>query len=87
MHSGVREARPSCCSRRSARRAASRLPATVTLARRGIGCGYAVTVGVSSAAGMFVGEQLIVIDTGDNQETVTLTAVNTASKPDHGDVH
>ncbi len=35
-------------------------------------------VGVSSAAGLFVGEQLT-IDAGDNQETVVLTAVNTGA--------
>jgi hypothetical protein len=35
------------------------------------------TVGVSSTAGMFVGEQLIFF--GDNQETVKLTAVNTTN--------
>jgi len=35
------------------------------------------TVGVSSTAGMFVGEQLIFF--GDNQETVKLTAVNTSN--------
>jgi len=35
------------------------------------------TLAVSSAAGMFVGEQLV-FDAGDDQETVTLTAVDTA---------
>ena len=35
------------------------------------------TVGVTSAAGMFVGERLA-IDAGSSQETVTLTAVNVA---------
>lgn len=36
------------------------------------------TIGVSSAAGMFVGE-LLLIDTGGLQETVALTAVDTSS--------
>lgn len=36
------------------------------------------TVGVTSAAGMFVNEQLV-IDTGANEETVTLTGVNTGT--------
>src|SRR5690606_39196422 len=36
------------------------------------------TVGVSSAAGMFVGEHLVV-GTGDSQETVTLTGVDSAA--------
>jgi prepilin-type N-terminal cleavage/methylation domain-containing protein len=35
------------------------------------------TIAVSATAGMFVGEQLV-FDVGDSQETVTLTAVNTA---------
>jgi hypothetical protein len=38
----------------------------------------AATVGVTSVAGMFVGEQVIV-DAGANQETVTITAVNAAA--------
>ncbi len=47
---------------------------TVTLAAAVTTAGVATSVGVSSAAGMFNGEQLV-IDTGANQETVTLTAV------------
>lgn len=49
------------------------LPGTVTLT--GAAAVGAQTVGVSSAAGIFVGEQLA-IDAGSNQETVTVTAVN-----------
>lgn len=36
------------------------------------------TIGVSSTAGMFVGEQLL-IDTGGSQETVAITALDTSS--------
>ena len=49
------------------------LPAPVTLAAAVSSTGL-LTVGVSSAAGMFTGE-LLVIDTGANQETVAATAV------------
>ena len=38
------------------------------------------TVAVTSAAGMFVGEQLT-IDTGSSEETITLTAVDTVASP------
>ena len=48
------------------------LPAPVTLTQ--LVTTGTNTVGVSSTAGMFVGEQLIFF--GDNQETVKLTAVN-----------
>ncbi len=49
------------------------LPAPVTLtAAAAVG---AQTVGVSSATGMFVGEKLV-IGTGSDQETVTVTAIN-----------
>ncbi len=49
------------------------LPAPVTLAAAVNSTGL-LAVGVSSAAGMFTGE-LLVIDTGANQETVAVTAV------------
>lgn len=52
------------------------LPAPVTLAAD-VAIG-AQTVGLSSVAGMFVGEQVLV-GTGASQETVTLTAVDGAS--------
>jgi prepilin-type N-terminal cleavage/methylation domain-containing protein len=48
------------------------LPGTVTLTA-GVGTG-SQTVSVTSSTGMFVGEQLVV-GTGDQAETVTLTAV------------
>ncbi len=58
------------------------LPAAVTLATAtdtmAALAPVPLTVGVSSAAGMFVGEQLVV-DTGDKQETVPVTAVNLGS--------
>jgi hypothetical protein len=53
------------------------LPAAVTLsgAVTTPNLGIAIAVGVSSAAGMFNNEQLVV-DTGDNEETVTATTVD-----------
>ncbi|MDE3156003.1 MAG: prepilin-type N-terminal cleavage/methylation domain-containing protein [Acidobacteriota bacterium] len=53
------------------------LPASVTLTSSVPSAGTS-TVTVSSVAGMFAGEQLVV-DTGANLETVTATTVNTAS--------
>jgi prepilin-type N-terminal cleavage/methylation domain-containing protein len=49
------------------------LPGTVTLG--GATAVGATSATVSSSAGMFVGEQLLV-DTGDSAETVTVTAIN-----------
>jgi hypothetical protein len=51
------------------------LPAAVTMAATAAG---PQVVGVTSAADMFVGEQLV-IDTGLNQETVSLATVDTAA--------
>lgn len=53
------------------------LPAAATLASA-IAAPGPQTVAVSSALGMFVGEQLV-IDAGNSQETVSLTAVDTAA--------
>lgn len=52
------------------------LPSPVTLS--GAVATGVQTIAVSSTAGMFLGEQLL-IDTGASQETVTITAINTAS--------
>lgn len=52
------------------------LPGPVTLS--GAVATGVQTIAVSSTAGMFLGEQLL-IDTGASQETVTITAINTAS--------
>ena len=54
------------------------LPAPVTLAGTVVSPG-AQTVALSSVAGMFTGEQ-IVVDTGANLETVTATAVDPSGK-------
>jgi prepilin-type N-terminal cleavage/methylation domain-containing protein len=56
------------------------LPAAVTIgaAVSSASLGTATAVVLSSAAGMFNGQQLV-IDTGDNEETVTLTAVIAAT--------
>ena len=53
------------------------LPGSVTLAAAVTATGL-TPVAVSSAAGMFIGEQLL-IDAGANQETVKLTAVSAAT--------
>ena len=75
MHSGVRSA-TELLQQEVGQAGRIALPGTVTLgANAAIG---AQTVAVSSAAGMFTGEQLI-IDAGDKQESVTLTAVDTAN--------
>jgi type II secretory pathway pseudopilin PulG len=52
------------------------LPASVTLSAAVTATGVSTTVGVSSSTGMFNNE-LLVIDTGANQETVTVTSVGT----------
>jgi prepilin-type N-terminal cleavage/methylation domain-containing protein len=50
------------------------LPAAVTLQGAVTGGGALQQVAVSSIAGMFIGEKLI-IDTGDNEETVAITPI------------
>jgi len=54
------------------------LPGPVTLSGAVATTGAAAAVAVSSAAGMFIGEQLV-IDAGANLETVTLASVDTAA--------
>jgi prepilin-type N-terminal cleavage/methylation domain-containing protein len=72
MHSGVRNA-TELLQQEVGQAGRITLPAPVTLTA-GAAAGTN-TVGVSSAAGMFVGERLV-IGTGANEETVTLTGVN-----------
>ena len=76
MHSGVRSA-TELLQQEVGQAGRVALPATVTLTANAA-IGAAQTVGVTSAAGMFQGEQLV-IDAGANQESVTLTAVDTAN--------
>jgi len=73
MHSGVRSA-TELLQQEIGQAGKVALPAAVTLTGPVIIAGTAA-VGVSSSAGMFVSEKLI-IDTGPNEETVTLTAVS-----------
>jgi len=54
------------------------LPGPVTLSGAVATTGATAAVAVSSAAGMFIGEQLV-IDAGANQETVTLASVDTTA--------
>lgn len=75
MHSGVRNA-TELLQQEVGQAGRIALPDTVTLTGT-IAAPGTFTIGVTSAEGMFVGEQLV-IDTGDAQETVQLTAV------DHG---
>ncbi len=75
MHSGVRSA-TELLQQEVGQAGRIVLPATVTLT--GAAAIGAQTVGVTSAAGMFTGEQLT-IDAGANQETVTLNAVDAAN--------
>ena len=72
MHSGVRNA-TELLQQEVGQAGRISLPGTVTLT--GPVAPGTATVAVSSAAGMFVGERLIV-GTGANEETVTLTAVD-----------
>jgi len=72
MHSGVRSA-TELLQQEVGQAGRIALPALVTLG--GSVIPGAATVGVSSTAGMFVGEQLT-IGTGATEETVTLTAVD-----------
>ena len=76
MHSGVRSA-TELLQQEVGQAGLISLPAPVTLLTA-VGAPGALTVTLSSAAGMFVGEE-ITFDTGTNQETVPLTAVNVAA--------
>ncbi len=75
MHSGVRNA-TELLQQEVGQAGRVVLPNTVTLGAA-VAAGVA-TVGVTSVSGMFVGEQLVV-DAGANEETATLTGVNTAN--------
>jgi hypothetical protein len=75
MHSGVRNA-TELLAQEVGQAGRVALPAPVTLTGA-VAMPGAATVGVSSARGMFVGEQLV-IGTGNSQETVALQAVDTA---------
>jgi hypothetical protein len=84
MHSGVRNV-TELLTQEIGQAGRVSLPAPVTLTA-GTAPG-ATTVSVSSSAGMFVGEQLL-IDTGANAETAAVSAINgnqltTASALDH----
>ena len=72
MHSGVRSA-TELLQQEVGQAGKISLPAPVTLATA-VAVGGTQVVGVSSTVGMFAGEQLT-IDTGANQETVTVTNV------------
>jgi hypothetical protein len=72
MHSGVRNA-TELLQQEVGQAGRVTLPGPVTLTAA-VAAGTA-TIGVSSAAGMFAGERLV-IGTGANEETVTLTAVD-----------
>jgi type II secretory pathway pseudopilin PulG len=77
MHSGVRNA-TALLQQEVGQAGRVSLPAPASLATAAaVGPN---TVGVTSATGMFVGERLTV-DTGSSEETITLTAVNTAATP------
>lgn len=76
MHSGVRSA-TELLQQEVGQAGRITLPGPVTIPG-GVVLAGAQTVNVSSAAGMFVGEQLT-IDLGIDEEVVTLTAVNTAT--------
>ena len=75
MHSGVRGA-TELLQQEVGQAGRVTLPAPVT-ASAAIAIG-AQTVAVNSAAGLYVGEQVL-FDTGEQQETITLTAVNTGT--------
>lgn len=81
MHSGVRGATELLQQEvGQAGRIALPGPVTMTTSTRTSGSTLPVslTVGVTSSSGMFVGEQLL-LDAGDNVETVAVTAINVAS--------
>jgi hypothetical protein len=73
MHAGLRNA-TALLQQEVGQAGRVALPAPAALAGAVGGAGT-VTIGVTSAAGMFVGQQLVV-DTGADEETVTLTAVD-----------
>lgn len=73
MHAGVRNA-TELLQQEVGQAGRIALPGAVTLAGV-VGGPGAATVAVTSAAGMFVGERLV-IDTGPSEETVTLTGVD-----------
>lgn len=73
MHSGVRSA-TELLQQEVGQAGRVALPAAVTIPAAITNAGTQ-TVTLSSASGIFVGE-LVTIDTGSNQETVTVTAVN-----------
>ena len=77
MHAGVRSA-TELLQQEVGQAGLISLPAPVALTTAVPVAAGAATVNVSSAAGMFVGEQLTV-DAGSNQESVVLTAVNTVT--------
>ena len=77
MHSGVRSA-TELLQQEVGQAGRITLPAAVTLSAA-ITTNGAQTVTVSSVVGMFVGE-LLAIDTGVNQETAAVTAINVANK-------
>lgn len=77
MHAGVRNA-TELLQQEVGQAGRITLPATATLSAAVATTNSAVTVAVTSVSGMFVNEQLV-IDTGANQETVTVTAVSTAN--------
>jgi hypothetical protein len=76
MHSGVRSA-TELLQQEVGQAGRVSLPGAVTTTGA-VGAAGAATIGVSSVAGMFVGEQ-VTVDTGSNRETVTLTVVDTAA--------
>jgi prepilin-type N-terminal cleavage/methylation domain-containing protein len=77
MHSGLRNA-TALLQQEVGQAGRVSLPGTPTLTQAiAVGAGVA-TVNVSSVAGMFIGEKLT-IDTGANEETVTLTGVDTGN--------
>ncbi len=78
MHAGLRNA-TALLQQEVGQAGRVTLPAPASLAAAVAGPGDA-TVAVSSAAGMFVGEQLV-IDAGVNEETVTLIEVDMNANP------
>jgi prepilin-type N-terminal cleavage/methylation domain-containing protein len=77
MHSGIRGA-TEVLQQEVGQAGRVALPATVTLTGA-VTAGSGVSVNVTSTSGMFVGEKLA-IDTGDLLETVTLTAIPSATQ-------
>lgn len=79
MHSGIRGA-TEVLQQEVGQAGRVSLPAAV-LTTGTSSAGMTVTMGVTSTAGMFVGENLVV-DTGSNQETVRVTQINSATSLD-----